>query len=38
MVAVFNLKITRPKCPPPIKDQNKAEFKGDMVLPYSDNI
>ena len=33
MMAVFNLKTTRYKCPPPINDPNKIYFKkGYMVL------
>ena len=33
MTAVLNLKIARDKCPPPIRDPDKTDFKiGDMVL------
>ena len=33
MMTVLNLKTPRDKCPPPIKDPHKTNFKvGDMVL------
>ena len=33
MKAVLNLKMTQDKCPPPIEDPGKTNFKiGDMVL------
>ena len=33
MMAVLNLKMARDKCPPPIRDPDKTDFKiGDMVL------
>ena len=33
MMAILNLKTERDKCPPPIRDLDKTDFKiGDMVL------
>ena len=33
MTAVLNLKIAKDKCPPPLRDPDKTDFKiGDMVL------
>ena len=33
MMAVLNIKTAIDKCPPPIQDQDNAEFKvGDMVV------
>ena len=32
-MAILNLKTARDKCPPPIRDPDKTDFKiGDMVL------